>query len=643
MTRTVTTSPLASLSADEIDLVRELADAAGLLTPSTRFVYVGLVEPAKAEVLAHLDGAAAPPDRRACLMLLDLADGRSLDLVFSLRTGELISRVDVDGSDGQLPISLAEFDIVGDIVKDDPQWLAALAKRGVDPAKVVYGPLSAGWYDRAGEEGRRVLRVTSFRMDHPQDHPWAHPIDGLSVYVDPIAGEVLGIEDALVLPIPEEPGNFQDPEQVGPPLAGLRPIVITQPEGPSFTVDGESITWGRWSFDVGFDQREGLILRRIAFDDGTRRRDVIYRASVSEMVVPYGDPSPVRYWHNYFDTGEYLFGRFVNSLKLGCDCLGEIRYLDAVMSDEFGHPQRVENAICVHEEDFGTLWKHTDQFTGVSEVRRQRRLVVSFFTTIGNYDYGFFWYLYLDGTIELQTKLTGIVFTSSYPAGHRFASELAPGLGAPFHQHLFNVRLDMMVDGLTNAVDEVDAMRVPIGDDNPWGNAFTYRRTRLARESDGAREANAAVARAWHISNTERSNRLGRPVAYVLTPQQNPTLLADPSSSIAQRAAFASKHLWVTRYHPDELFAAGRLVNQHPGGSGVDGFAAADRDIDGQDIVLWHTFGPTHFPRVEDWPIMPVDYAGFTLKPHGFFDRNPALDVPPAQVHNGAGCCHGSP
>ena len=84
----------------------------------------------------------------------------------------------------------------------------------------------------------------------------------------------------------------------------------------------------------------------------------------------------------------------------------------------------------------------------------------------------------------------------------------------------------------------------------------------------------------------------------------------------------------MTRYDPAQRYPAGDYVNQHPGGAGIPAYIAADRDIDGADIVLWHTFGPTHFPRPEDWPVMPVTRCGFTLKPTGFFDRNPALDVP---------------
>ncbi|GAA5155754.1 hypothetical protein GCM10023321_29940 [Pseudonocardia eucalypti] len=286
--------------------------------------------------------------------------------------------------------------------------------------------------------------------------------------------------------------------------------------------------------------------------------------------------------------------------------------------------------MCIHEEDFGILWKHTDLWTGSSQTRRQRRLVISFFTTVGNYDYGFYWYLYLDGTIGFEAKATGVVFTSGRSteqgSDYPYAAPVAPGLGAPLHQHLFSARLDMTVDGVGNRVEEVDVARVPMGPDNPRGNAFTFTRTPLRRES--SRDADQARNRTWHVVNPDRRNHVGQPVGYALLPQGLPTLLADPASSIAKRAAFATRHLWVTRYDPAERYSAGDFVNQHPGGAGLPAYVAADREIDGEDLVLWHTFGLTHAPRPEDWPIMPVDYCGFTLKPVGFFDRNPTLDVP---------------
>jgi primary-amine oxidase len=620
--------PLQRLSADEIRAARALFDKNELLEPTIRFALLALAEPAKDVVLAYRDGDEV--DRQVRAVLLDVATGASRTVLASLTRGTICSIVETDPAvDGQPPIMLEEFIAVDEIVKADPGWRAAMARRGITDLDLVRPcPLSAGDFDLPGERGRRLLRVLSFLAHRPEDHCWAHPIDGVVAYVDLIDRRVTELIDQELLPIPREEGNFDDPAYVGPDRTSLKPIEITQPDGPSFSVDGDVVRWENWTFRIGFDPREGLVLHQLSIRDGDRDRPVVYRASVAEMVVPYADPSPVRFWQNYFDAGEYLLGQQVNSLMLGCDCLGEIHYFDAVLADGTGSPREVANAICMHEEDYGVLWKHTDLFTESAETRRQRRLVISSFVTVGNYDYGFYWYLYLDGTIQLEVKATGVVFTSAYQPGSQYATEIAPGLGAPYHQHLFNARLDMMVDGVANAVDELDVRAVPVGPDNPYGNAFTRAATRLTAESAGARTADASVGRVWRIVNPDSTNRLGQPVGYVLRPESQPTLLADPSSSIARRAAFATRHLWVTRYDPAERYPAGDLVNQHPGGGGLPTYLAQDRPIDGEDIVLWHTFGTTHFPRTEEWPVMPVDYCGFTLKPDGFFDRNPTLNVP---------------
>ena len=617
--------PLSRLTAAEIDAAREILTAAGLVTDATRFPVLVLEEPPKERVLGFAPGDAL--DRRVRAVLLDTATGRAATVLASLTRREVEQVTPLDpATDGQPPILLEEFVAVDEIVKADAGWVAAMAKRGINDVTLVCPcPLSAGSFDIPGEEGRRLLRVLSFVQHRPSDHPWAHPVDGVVAYVDLIAREVVQLIDHEVLPVPAEEGNFDDPAFTGPPRTSLKPLHITQPDGPSFTVENDVVTWEGWTVRIGFDAREGLVLHQIAMKD----RPIVYRASIAEMVVPYADPGPVRFWQNYFDAGEYLLGQQANSLVLGCDCAGDITYLDAVMADGEGRPRTVENAICMHEEDFGVLWKHTDLFTGSAQTRRQRRLVISSFVTVGNYDYGFYWYLYLDGTIEMEVKSTGVVFTSAWTdAIAPYAREVAPGLGAPLHQHLFNARLDMTVDGTANAVDEVDVRAEAPGTGNGHGNAFGTAVTRLARESDGARDAAPGLGRTWQIVNPGRTNRVGRPVAYALHPQGLPTLLAQPESSIGRRATFASRHLWVTQYDPAERYPAGELVNQHPGGAGLPAWVAADRPIDGEDIVVWHTFGLTHVPRPEDWPVMPVETCGFRLRPVGFFDRNPTLDVP---------------
>ncbi|WP_433521319.1 primary-amine oxidase [Nocardia pseudovaccinii] len=619
------------LTEDEIKQVRELVAASGLLTESTRFAYLGLD-----------DWHPEARTRRVCrVMLQDVNSGKAIDVWLALTDETILTTRHLDPAiDGQLPVLLSEFGVVEEILAADDRWLAALAARGASVENVRVAPLSAGVFDYPDEHGRRILRGLAFRQDFPEDHVWAHPIDGLVGFVDVTRREVMAVIDSGPVAIPAPSANYDDPAFTGPPRTSQRPIHITQPEGPSFTLDGNHLEWENWSLDVGFDQREGLVLHAIGFRDGDRVRPIIDRASISEMVVNYADPSPIRSWQNYFDTGEYLLGRSATSLALGCDCLGDITYLDAVLADEHGAPTVISNAICMHEEDHGVLWKHTDLWTGSRETRRDRRMVISFFTTIGNYDYGFYWYLYLDGAIELEVKATGIVFPSAYPGGdYPYATEMAPGIGGPLHQHLFCARLDMAIDGHTNTVLEREVQRVPMGPDNPHGNAFTYRTTALRTETTARRNADTGAGRVWDITNPNSANRLGRPVTYTLQPQGGPALLSDDKSSIQRRAEFATKHLWVTRYDPEQRYAAGDYVNQHPGGAGLPAFVAEDRELESQRLVVWHTFGLTHAPRVEDWPIMPVDRAGFRLIPNGFFDRNPTLDVPPPAP----GHCHVPP
>jgi primary-amine oxidase len=625
--------PLDPATAGEYLAGRQILASAGLLGKTARFAYYGLEEPPKDEVLAA--AADRGPGRRLRAFLIDVATGESADVIVSLDEGRVVSRRVLDlPSDGQVPVLGEEFEAAEEVVRADPGWREAMARRGLtDITKVRACPQAPGAFGEGGDRGRRFLRVLAFRQEREHDYIWAHPVDGIAAYVDLAERKVFKIVDEFQRPVPEESGDYDDPAVRGPLREGLRPIEITQPEGPSFTLDGRVLRWQGWSMHIGFDQREGLVLHQVSLDDAGRARPVIYRASIPELVVPYGDPR-FRYWQAFFDCGEYLLGKWTNSLQRGCDCLGEIAYLDATLPDDFGAPQVIRNAVCIHEEDFGILWKHTDMFNGSAQTRRQRRLVVSSWATVGNYDYGFCWYFYLDGTIEHEVKMTGALFTAAYADGDfPHAAEVAPGLAAPVHQHLFSARLDMTVDGVANAVEEVDLHGLPVGPGNPFGNAIAQTVTRLRTEAEAGRRCDASRGRTWRVLSTERVNRYGRPASYTLYPDAAPVLLADPSSPVHARAGFATNHLWVTRYDPAQRYPAGDFVNQHPGGAGLPGYVAGDRDIDGADIVLWHTFGPTHFPRPEDWPVMPVARCGFTLKPTGFFDRNPALGVPPPPGH----------
>jgi len=297
----------------------------------------------------------------------------------------------------------------------------------------------------------------------------------------------------------------------------------------------------------------------------------------------------------------------------------------------------------MHEEDVGVLWRHVQWRTGEGTVRRSRRLVVSSFAGIGNYDYGFFWYFYQDGTIEFEVKLTGVLSTGAVHAGSRPAHGIlvAPQLNAMLHQHYFNMRLDVEIDGERNTVEEVWTESVEPGADNPHGNAFRLRRRALATELAAQRRLDPASARYWEIVNPHVQHRLGDPIAYRLVPGDNTVPFAQPEAAVRKRAEFINNHVFVTQYRPAERYAAGDYPNQHPGGGGLPEWTAADRPIVDEDIVVWYTFGHHHVPRPEDWPVMPVATIGFRLKPVGFFANNPSLDVPAPTP--GSHSCHSAP
>ena len=631
---TTVTHPLSMITAEEISQAAAAVRADSRLPDGAFFAHLRLHEPAK-DVLAAWNPASTV-DRAVEVLVVPPGDLLAIEVVVRVPSGE-VTQWDVH-EDVHPALLFTESMHAIIAVKEHPDWQAAMRRRGIEDFDLVQiDPWPAGTFDSPHEEGRRISRCISYLRESTTDNGYARPVEGVVVFFDQGNNAVLEVVDYGVVPMPPERGSYL-PEDNAPLRTDITPLEIVQPEGPSFTVDGSLVQWGRWSLRVGFDPYEGLVLHQVTYHDGDRARTVLHRASVTEMVVPYGDPGPMHGWKNAFDAGEWGLGRMANSLKLGCDCLGEIYYFDAVLATEQGDPYTVEHAICMHEEDYGILWKHNDMHGGTNEVRRSRRLVVSFIATVGNYEYGFYWYLYLDGNIQLEAKLTGIVSPMAVAPGEvpPFANMIAPGLAAPHHQHLFSARLDFDLDGTANSVYEVEAEIIPPGPDNPWKNAFRPKATRLDTEQAAQRDMNAATSRTWRIVNEHSRNRLGNPVAYKLIPTMStPTMLADPDSSVGRRAGFARHNLWVTPYAPDERRASGEYPNQSSGGDGLPRWTAADRSIVDTDIVCWYTFGVTHFVRPEDWPVMPVEYTGFLLSPYGFFDRNPTLDLPPS-----AGACH---
>jgi primary-amine oxidase len=627
--------PLDPLTAEEIARAVRVLRADYPLSGRVRFATVVLHEPPKSVVLNFKKGDAI--QREAFAILLDNATATTYEAIISLTEGTVTSWKKVDGV--QPPIMLDEFIECENAVKANPEFRAALERRGItNPDLVMVDPWSAGNFGFEDEEGKRLSRALCWVRSSPTDNGYARPIEGVVPVVDLNTMQVLRVEDYGIVPLPPNPGNYT-PEFIQDLRTDVQPLEIVQPGGPSFEVQGHQVRWQKWQFRLGFTPREGLVLYTIGYEDQGRVRPIIYRASLAEMVVPYGDPRPFHFRKNAFDVGEYGIGTLANSLKLGCDCLGVIRYFDAVMTNSRGQVVTIENAVCMHEEDYGILWKHMDWRTEQTEVRRSRRLVVSFVSTVGNYEYGFFWYFYQDGTIQYEVKLTGMLNTGAMMPGEtpKYGSLIAPQLNAPVHQHFFNVRLDMSVEGMQNSVYEVNTEAEPLGPENPHGNAFFAKSTLLATESQAQRTIDPMSARYWKIVNPSVLNAVGQPVAYKLMPGENILPFAHPESSVLKRAGFMTKHLWATPYSADERYPAGEYPNQSPGGQGLPAWTQANRPITDTNVVVWYTFGHHHIPRPEDWPVMPTGYIGFMLKPVGFFDSSPATDVPPS-MHKKSNC-----
>jgi len=624
--------PLEPLSASEVSQAVLLIKTLNVFSSTTRIISIILHEPEKSLVYEWRSSDSV--DRQADAVLFDNARNTAYTVQLNLSAGNVVEcKTAPAGS--QPTLSMDEQVECEQAVLASETFRKALQRHyGItDTSLVMVDIWSAGNYGSNEDSSMRLTRPLCFLRRHPTDNGYARPIEGIRPVVDLNTMQVIRVEEFGEWPLPPESGNYAS-YIVENQRTDIKPLEITQPSGPSFTLLGRQLQWQNWSLVVGFNAREGLTIHDVRYMDKGRHRPILYRASLTEMVVPYGDPRPTQVRKNAFDVGEYGMGMCANSLKLGCDCVGHIAYLDADLCDSRGNAVQIPNAICIHEEDYGILWKHTDRrLPDTPEVRRSRRLVVSSISTVENYEYGFFWYFYQDGNIQFEIKLTGILSLGTVRDGEspKHGTLIAPLLYAPNHQHFFNMRLDFGVDGIANTVQQIDVVADPVDENNSFENAFYARATDLATEMQAMAHVNVETSRSWKILNSSVKNAVGVPVGYKFFPGDNAFPLASRDAWWRRRAGFVDHHVWVTPYMEDEKFAAGDFPNQSSGGDGLIRWTQEDRPIENQDIVFWYTFGHTHIPRTEDYPVMPTAYIGFLLKPNGFFDCNPANDVPPSR------------
>jgi primary-amine oxidase len=634
--------PLDPLSPEEITMAVQVVRDSRKVDDKAFFALIARSEPTKSVASGYKPGDTFP--REAFLVLLDRPAGRTFECRVDLRAKKILA---LDERPGVQPQVLGEeYFSATALIRKDSRWQAAMRKRGLTEAQfneVFLDTWAAGFVP--GREGQRLLRAIAYHRGKSRN-PYHQVIEGVIALVDMTRGEVVEVLDDDNVPIPGGKYDYFDPEQIGPLREQLKPLQVVQPQGANFELRGNEVRWQKWSLRHSFHPREGLVLHSVSYDDGGKPRSILHRASLSEMVVPYGDPSPAWRWRNAFDVGEYGLGVSLSPMRAGHEAPENATLLPVVRANDRGRPAVVQNALAIYEQDGGILWTHSGHGRR-GETRRARQLVLQTLYTIGNYDYCLRWIFGQDGSIDVQVDLTGVVLIKGTrekecvvcqqpldedgrlrPAGaERYGSLVAPQLVATHHQHFFNFRLDFDIEGTDNSVYEMELAPEEAVASNPERNAFVQNQRLLRTEREAQRDLDPRTHRTWKVLNPNRRTALGHFPAYELVPGTNAVPFAHPEATVRKRAGFVGHPLWVTRYRPGELYAAGDYPNQSRGGDGLPRYSDANESLVNTDVVVWYTMGVSHAVRAEEWPVMPVSRASFRLVPHNFFDRNPALDL----------------
>ena len=456
-------------------------------------------------------------------------------------------------------------------------------------------------------------------------------IDGFVIVADMTNGKILRIID-----VGGQRSGLPDghsPEELGPTRAPVNEVQMVQPKGASYTVDGHEVSWQNWKFQFRMDMRRGLVISQVRYADGGKDRSVMYQGSLSELFVPYMDPNDPWNYQGYFDLGTYpaVFGGIASSLEPGVECPLYATYFNHYVVTDKGAPRERQRTACLFERNAGDVaWRHTRGGGQLNEARAKTDLVLRMYMNAGNYDYLFDWVFQQDGAIVVNVGATGMDQVKAATGTARdndFGRMIADKLIGVNHSHFFSFRLDMDVDGPTNSlmVDQLKTTTLPPS--NPRRSIWTVNTLTAATEKDGMRMSPMNAPEVWRIVNPAQKNAFGWPVGFEIEGHGAMSLMS-PDDYMRQRAGFVDHTLWTTPYSPTELFAGGDYPTNSVAGAGLPQWTSANRPIANTDVVTWLTLGFHHVPRPEDWPVMPVAWHGFAIRPVGFFNRSPAADLP---------------
>lgn len=538
-------------------------------------------------------------------------------------------------------------DIEEKIMRDDV-ILAEIAKLKLDQVsynhpklgKLSYKVVCEPWMYGTDSPNEKVPLIQAYmymKLDHPDANHYSIPLRFSPVYeylsqkfvrMDylPSGADETYIRETLPyksLPTVEYHPDVIEDHQDRP---GLKPLIVSQPEGASFSVDGTKICWQGWEFRVATNVREGFAIYDVFF----KGRSLFYRIALNEMTVPYGDGRAPFHRKQAFDLGDCGFGNTANSLALGCHCLGVIKYLDTRRVGQQGESILIPSTICMHEQDYGILYLHKNYRTNSSVVTRRREFVLQTIATVANYEYIINFIFDQAGAITVQVRATGILSTMPNDENNvvDFSTIVGPGVSAAFHQHLLSFRFDTRIDGDNNTVVYDDY--VPMEEDtaiNPYNVGYKVERTYV--ENSGSVDQSPFTNRTYKVINENSINPVTlKPVGYKFEMPAKQMILASKNSYNVKRAHYATKQFWVTKYQDDQLYAAGEFTNQSQTDTGLSKWADGSDNVRNTDTVVWPTLALTHPPVTEQFPVMTSDFMQFLVTPASFFNENPSLDVP---------------
>jgi primary-amine oxidase len=627
--------PLDALTAEEITSAASLLREAGHADNETLFASIKLQEPQKSVVLAWKEGQ---PIARAAEVIFR-KNAKTYEAVVDLVSGKVISHKQIPGA--QPFLTMPEIMSAIEVTLADPKMQEGLRKRGItDFGKVFCAPRTIGNFGSEIEQTRRLTKVDCFDIRDVKSDVFANPIEGIFATVDIDSRQVLKVTDLGVVPVPR--GNSElDPASTGV-RSTVKPLLQSSPHGSNIKIKGSFVLWQNWNFHVRWDIRSGVVVSLVNYTEKNGPRSILYQGYLSEIFVPYQDPTESWYYRTYMDEGDFGFGSMGSQLVPGADCPASSTFLSPAMSNPSGGADTLENRICIFERSPGEpVWRHYDLITQALESRPATELVVRYIATVGNYDYILDWIFDQKGNITYRSGATGIDAVKGVKA-QKLSDETAeqdtawgplisPGRAGVNHDHFLSIRLDVDIDGQQNMFMRNSLVAEKQPPESLRRSLWRVKEEAVKSESEARLRLNFERPAMWHVMNMEKTNSLGYPVGYMIHPEGNALPLVDTDDPAIGRAMFANYHLWITPYSNSERYAAGDYPNQSVPGQGLPAWTTQNRSIEETDVVLWYTMGFHHVPSAEDWPVYNLGWHSVTLKPFNFFDRNPALDVPPAK------------